>query len=461
MPKRKIRSHGQLPAGWTWRDGRPRWKASPTLRKAGWRDRDLKDGAGQWLTEGPSIDAARAIVAGVTAWREGEPVPAALAAIAPQGATAKGRGPKGSPDPRSIGTLLDAYLASREFTRKIGERTRPEYRSKLKRLVDILSGYAFPPERDAPAADVSAYQEAIAETRALSVDVLMPPAFGEPGEPLLKTAYWLMRDKVGHHMANGVMAVASAWLEWCVTERRAIHVNPARLVSREETEGRIRPGTVEELQALIAAAQALGWVSIADSIILGVDLSWNQNDRLNLTWSMISAEGRCKKSRRKTGRMMETPLLETLGKPRLAAIRARQVEATRRRLGVGADTAILPNQLPTHVLLCEGTGALWEPSYYRRRFREVRALAVAGDPARGLEPCPSVADLTDQDLRDTAVTFAYEAGLDEQEIASRTGHSLKRIRDILDKHYGEITRAVGDRGAKKLNDWMAGQGISL
>lgn len=449
MPKRKIRSHGQLPAGWTWRDGRPRWKASPTLRKAGWRDRDLKDGAGLWLARGPSIEAAEAIVAGVAAWREGEPVPAALAAVAPQGATEKGRGPKGSPDPRSIGVLLDAYLDSREFKRRIGERTQPEYRSKLKRLVDVLSGWPIPPEKDQPAA---AYLEAVADTRAATVDVLLPPAFGEPGEALLKTAYWLLRDKVGHHMANGVLAVASAWLEWCVTERRAIHINPARLVSREETEGRIRPGTVEELQALIAAAQALGWISIADSIILGVDLSWNQNDRLNLTWAMISPEGRCKKIRRKTGRMMETPLLDSLGKPRLAAIAARQRAAK----GEGV-TALLKGP----VLLCEGTGALWEPSYYRRRFREVRALAVAGDPARGLEPCPSVADLTDQDLRDTAVTFAYEAGLDEQEIASRTGHSLKRIRDILDKHYGEITRAVGDRGAKKLNDWMAAKGVTL
>ena len=453
MPaKRKIRSHGQLPAGWTWRDGRPRWKASPTLRKAGWRDRDLKDSAGQWLQRGPSIAAAEAIADAVALWRLGDPVPPAMAALAPAGASEKGRGPKGSPDPRGIGTLLDAYLESREFTRKIGERTRPEYRSKLKRLVDVLSGWHTPPDRDGPAADQAAYAEAVAEARAMSIDALMPPAFGEPGEPLLKTAYWLMRDKVGHHMANGVLAVASAWLEWCKEERRAIHINPARSVSREETAGRIRPGTVEELQALIAAARALGWVSIADAIVLGVDLSWNQNDRLNLQWAMISPEGRCKKTRRKTGRMMETPLLDILGKPVVAAIAARQRAAR----GDGV-TALLTGP----VLVCESTGRAWKPDHYRHSFADVRALAVAGDPARGLAPCPSVADLTDQDLRDTAVTFAYEAGLDEPEIASRTGHSLKRIRDILDKHYGEIGRGVGDRGARKLNAWLAEKGVVL
>ncbi|RYE88799.1 MAG: hypothetical protein EOP19_00205 [Hyphomicrobiales bacterium] len=54
-------------------------------------------------------------------------------------------------------------------------------------------------------------------------------------------------------------------------------------------------------------------------------------------------------------------------------------------------------------------------------------------------------------------SLAYEAGFDEQEIASHTSHDFNRIYDNLDKHSVEITRAVGDLAAKKLSDWMAGK----
>ncbi len=187
---------------------------------------------------------------------------------------------------------------------------------------------------------------------------------------------------------------------------------------------------------MIAGAEAAGYPSIADSLVLGVDLSWSQQNRLALTWPQVRPDGRVRGTRPKTGAVMETPLLESLAKPRLNAIRQRQLDA------YGSVVQ------PTHVLICEDTGAPWKADWYRHKFREIA-------DSLGLQ------HLTDQDLRDTAVTITYEAGLTEPEIASRTGHSLKRIREILDAHYGQITRVVADNGKRKLDRYMRGKGVGL
>jgi hypothetical protein len=111
---RRMRRHNDAPANWQFRAGRPRWIPSPALRKAGWRARDLKDAAGTFLSEGLSRDAARAINAAVAAWRAGEPVDAAFASIAPEGAGVASDGalPQ-AVDRLSIGRLIDAYNAQR------------------------------------------------------------------------------------------------------------------------------------------------------------------------------------------------------------------------------------------------------------------------------------------------------------------------------------------------------------
>jgi hypothetical protein len=59
-----------------WRDGRPRWEPSPTLRKLGWKGRDLKDGKGTFLPLQQALDEAHMInlKAGVTQKRRRAPL---------------------------------------------------------------------------------------------------------------------------------------------------------------------------------------------------------------------------------------------------------------------------------------------------------------------------------------------------------------------------------------------------
>ncbi|MBX3521875.1 MAG: tyrosine-type recombinase/integrase [Xanthobacteraceae bacterium] len=61
-----------------------------------------------------------------------------------------------------------------------------------------------------------------------------------------------------------------------------------------------------------------------------------------------------------------------------------------------------------------------------------------------------VSGLTFHDLRGTAVTKLARAGATVQEIASITGHSLKDISTILDRHYLGDRASLAASGIKKL-----------
>lgn len=472
-PKRRQRRHGALPPGFTWRDGRPRWIPQPAQRQAGWKGHDLKDARGAWLPEGEAIDKARKIVDAVAGWAEGEPVPVEFEAFAPPRAAEDGALPSRL-DPLSIGALLDSYLGvpgekkgewvkppSREFAKIKNQADR---RSKLGRFLDVLCGWPVKPARDAAPKELDAYRRARAKARAFTVFVLEPPPFDPRRKTLeaapLEDVYTALQEQVGDNMAYGVMTEVSVWLEWCVG-KRAIPANWAKLVKRETPDGRIRIGSWDELALLIAAADDLGKPSIGDSIVLGVDLSWSQGDRLAMGWTQISAGNRIKTSRRKTGIKGETPLLDSLGVPRLQQIRERQAKL------------FGPNAKPTHVIVCETTRQPYKADWYRHEFALVRDhasamarqhAAQANDPEareRWLSLAETVLTLRDQDLRDTAVTVAYDAGLDLPEIASRTLHSLKRIHDVLEKHYGQVSQHVADRGARKLNAHLKAEGVRL
>jgi hypothetical protein len=437
-PLRKQRRRGDAPAGWQFLNGKPEWIPSPTLRKLGWKRRPLKDLRGQWLGEGASIDLARRIVAAVAAWRAGEPVPFDLLHFAPDGADTAGGRPDIKADRFSIGPLIDAYFASPEFSR-LAASTRADYRWKMKRLVDTLAGYAIQPSKDAKAPELARYAAAVAEARADPVFVLEPTETARGLQDPLHTAYQLLLEHTGQHMAFGVLAVARLWLVWCHTRQSRRIQNWAADVRRVTPAGRIRPLTWEELTALVAAADSVGLQSIGDSIILGVDLSWSQADRLKLTWdrvvgdrAMTGAAGR-----QKTGRVGGTPFL-AIGLRRLEAIRKRQAAMAAH---------------PTHVLWCERTKAPWGASHYRHAFAEIRALAAT--------KVPSVIDARDQDLRDTAVTVAKNAGLSNEQIASRTLQKLQSIVALLDAHYGEIGAEIADQGKVKLDAYLEGKGVTL
>ncbi len=89
----------------------------------------------------------------------------------------------------------------------------------------------------------------------------------------------------------------------------------------------------------------------------------------------------------------------------------------------------------------------WKPfkgRWYYAKFQRVKAQASI--------KMPSVADLTDQDLRDTAVTWLAMAEVDIPGICAITGHQLASATLVL-RHYLDLNSEIADAAMHKMVAW--------
>ena len=397
-----------LPPNLTWRAGRPRWTPGPSVRRKGWTPRDLKDEAGRWLGLDAAIAAAKALNAQVTARH------AAGFKRAPAGA---GRGAV-----YSLEQLFEDLWRSPKFTtgepagkqrrRMLAGRTLRDYQQKAHALRD------FDPELwTAPVA------------------ALDPPILVGLHEQL-----WRLK---GHHMANGILAVLRLALSYGVRRGKGgLKHNPALRLGLETPAARLRVGTVAEMQALVAAADAIGLPEIGDSVYLGLFTGQRQGDRLALQDAGAEA-GRRVFRQAKTGANVEVP-----DAPQLAA---RLAVARERRAAAAVKVA--------HVVVNSRTGQAYDEHAYRKAWSSVRASAIAG-LAGTLEPCPSLIGFRDQDLRDTAVTWLARAGCTIPQIRSITGHTEVSVYQIL-KHYLAVDAAMAGEAISRLVAFLEREGATL
>lgn len=444
--KRRQRQHGVLPAGFQWRDGRPRWLPSPTRREQGWKPVDLavmSGGKKIWMTQGQAVDRCKAIVAAVEAWTlKGAPVPADMADFAPPGSLdASKPSPAQVQDRRTIGALADAWLASPSFTLPreqggLSDASKGDYRRKLGRLFEAIV------ETDAEAK--------VKALRALPIETLAAPEEEDEDFPLETAYHWLLTN-AGHPMAHGVLQVASIWLSWCWEKKRirALSANPVRLIDRTPPTGRIRVGTVEEISSLVAAADALpGHAFIADALLLAIDLGWSLADILRLDWRRVvrRPDGQggnqwvvTRNTRGKTGVAgSEIPFM-AIGAARLDRMVARN-----------AASAVTPTWLITR----DGAVTQILPRLFNTYWNAVRDLAArdvpslkAGDGIKGSE---FEGPFNFMDARDTFITLAREAELTVEQTCSRSQHQPTRVHAVWQKHYGAITPRTAAAGAQKM-----------
>lgn len=458
-PKRRQRPHGVLPAGFQWRDGRPRWLPSPTRRAQGWRIADFvirtARGEAVWMAMGEAIERARAINAAVEAWTlKGAPVPADMAAFAPAGAVdGSGLTPAQRADRRSIGALVDEWLASPRFTLPRGQgglapTTAADYRSKIGALQ-----VALVEDED---------EAALARLRALPIETLAVPEEEDEDFPLQDAYDWLLANR-GHPMAHGVMAVAAVFFTWCWKKKRikALAANPVDLVDRTPPAGRIRIGTPDEVAALVASAKTLKHDSIADAILLAIDLGWSLKDVLGLEWRRLARlkdEAGVERwhvvrvARAKTAvASSEIPML-AIGEARLNLIVARN-----------ATKDVTPLRVIVREPSPRNRSGVWTNRAFNDAYRAVRAHAAEtcpslltgdGDPGSGFDGAFDF-----MDTRDTFIFLAHDAGLSVAEICKRSLHKDHgRIQAVWAKHYGTGGRAVGRSGARKMGEHLAAAG---
>ena len=423
-----------------WREGRPRLTHSARERALGFVDRDLRHGlTGAWFTYEEAAAASREHhIKILEARAAGKPVMEAK------------RQREGT-----VEDLLDDWLASPEVT-NLKPTSIASYRKASRAVIylpESRTEAATRRERERAAAvlgiaNPSRPREEIAKVTPRSL-----------GAPELRNFFNYLKGARGHHMALAAIAALSAALSWGrESSRWRLSTNPRIDMQFDRPDGRVVQIALEEFQALVAAADASGRASIGDAIYLGLFTGQRQTDRLALKDEGLQ-NGRRHFKQSKTGAMVaikETPQLAT----RLAAAKVRVAEV-KMKLGL--------REMPETIVVDENTGRPYNEHTYRHLFAEIRALAIKGDAARGLMPCPTLAFTNertgaldfkhDQDLRDTCVMLLDRSGSDLLSICDVTGHSYQSAQTIM-KHYRARNAARADAAIDRLVAFMSKEGMT-
>ncbi|MEY9718818.1 tyrosine-type recombinase/integrase [Sinorhizobium fredii] len=350
-----------------WRQGRPRFEPSKTLREKGHKGKDLRHEDGRWFTEGEALDWSN------TFSRRLKREKAAAA-------KAKPAAPKVE-QPRAVyplSRMFEEWLVSPRILGK-AEATRRDYRQKA-RVIETH-------DPDLWASEVAALDQQI--------------CYG---------LYEQLWERRGLATARGTLRVLSIAIKWAMkTGRvRGLPFNPARDLGMEQLKPRARFLTRLEVDALVTTAESDDFkrVDMADMFICALWTGQRQGDRLNLRLDAFR-NGRFDLQQGKTKAIVNPPVAPEY--------RKRMAAAKRRRLLAGKSS--------DYAHLNEHTWEQWNAFTYRNLFAEIRTKAAA--------KVASVATIKEKDFRATAVTWMALAGATLPEICSVTGHSLQGAHQIL------------------------------
>lgn len=386
----------------SWRNGRPRFQPSPSLRRQGHQGHDLKlqdaDGRLRWMTEGEALDWSIAFQARVGAERQ-----AARDARrkAEERAEAEARAASRR-QPRmeaarsyTLGQMLEDHKL--HGTRRLKKSTRRVYGEFLKTFA-----------AEAPRAWAA---EALSITR-----------------PVVIGIYEDLLERRGRAMAYQCVMYLHAVYNWAIdrgrlTRPQGVPGNPASRIPMEKPQPRIRTLTVADWLHLVAAADAAGFADIGDAVVWGALGAQRAGDRLAMTPATI-VDGRACLVQEKTGQDVAVPLSRHL----LKRLKARPVPAGARAIIRHAETGD-PMPYPT----------------YAGRFRKARAEAA--------KDRPHLSDFHDQDLRDTAISWLAQSGCTDFEIMAVSGHGHAGKTRVLG-HYLQIDNQLADAAIAKLDRWL-------
>lgn len=210
--------------------------------------------------------------------------------------------------------------------------------------------------------------------------------------------------------ADYCMTVLGRILSWAY-DRRRVPCNPAERPGRVWRGSRVdQVWTEEGLATLLAACPD----QLRLPVLLALHTGQREGDILRLTWTAYDG----------------------------ATIRLRQSKGGRRvALPVTADLkAALDATRKVATTICTNSkGQPWTQDGFQSTWQKHKP-----------------AGLTFHDLRGTAVTRLALAGCSEAEIASMTGHSLKSVSGILDRHYLHRDQRMSESAVAKLEKHASG-----
>lgn len=396
-----------------WRRGRPRFEPSKTLRAMGYSGSDLKQDNGEWMTAGQALDWSRAFAQELNLARK-------LAAPRQKAAT---------PQPRPVVPPLPSYPLKQLFADWLHPEKNPDLQDLKPKTI-----YEY------------GLKQAVLQKHAPEI---WAASAGALTKAICKGLYADLRKRASLPQAVGTMRVLGIVLQWGMDTGALpdMLVNPAHKLKMKKPDPRVRFATTAEIDHMVATADKMGRFEIGDMITLGVWSGQRQGDRLEFEMAGRT-DGRITLRQAKTGVIVSikeapelTARLEASRKRRALATTSTQdvVEIKQARERRAAQSSVM-----NRIILDEHHWKPFQKRHYARTFEDVRKAAKIG--------MASVSDLTDQDLRDTAVTWLATAGATIPEICAITGHTFGSANEIL-KHYLSLHAELADSAIAKMVIW--------
>jgi hypothetical protein len=249
-------------------------------------------------------------------------------------------------------------------------------------------------------------------------------------DPRVRKDFLDWREQVardsGEREADNRLSAISAMLTWCV-DRGILTANNLKGFKRLYHSDR---SDIIWLPEHITAFMRVAPIELQRALIIALHTGQRQGDILRMPWSAYD------------GTAIELrPSKNTRRGKRAKKITIRCTKALRRMLDRLARRSPL--------ILTTKTGQAFKKRYFAELWS--RATQAAGLASVKIPDREHPVELHFHDLRGTAVTMLSEAGCTPQEIATITGHSLKRVHDILDKYLAR-TRHLADAAIDKFEN---------
>jgi hypothetical protein len=354
-----------------WREGRPRFVPGPGLQKLGFKSRDLKHPSGTWFT----LDETKLFSDNLLKQAKGRK-------------DMKEQGKRLPPIPKArVYTVAQLFKDLFEKHPRMGS-----VKSKQKQLAkDTVRNYRN------------------------FANTLMqhdPEVWASPVLAISHKVAWQIYNTLytqrGLHVARHVIATCRMAWSWACKEGMA-DANPFMRLGMETPQGRVRVASADDLRYLISLMDVDGRHDVADLTLLGLFTAQRQKDRLALEGGRI-VNGRFHFTQSKTGKQIECPVIPLLAE-RLAANRKRREY----------HKLAWP-----HVVINETEQRPWVRDTFRHIFHKFVMKAAMERP--------SLAGFRDQDLRDTALSWAKQGGADFNARRQLSGHAAN-AEGMEEKHY--------------------------
>lgn len=441
LPRYMRMSRGRMGC-WRWEPG---GDARADMEKAGFKARDLKDDAGEWLPLEKAAAEAERLNAMLDRWRRGE-------VIEDENITTRIARVTRS---LTVSNMIEAWQDSDSF-RSNEPATRKNWESAARNVQSAFGDHS-------PA--VITYQRVLGFHSAM-IDsgywkASLPPRVNGKARRFLAVGdflalseatreHWANErreaeaenpdERPGLAMAYQTLKIASIMWTWCGRSLDGFtHPNPFSNLRVSRPKGRVRHITDEELAFIDQASIDIGRPELGDAFMLGVLTAQRRADLCLLTWD-IRRTGRVSLKQKKTGKLVDFRASMAL-QERLETIWTRHRAAGFKRMD--------------RVILSHTGDALDEhPDYLTRDLAKLRARACDLQRAAGKKV--TLDDVILHDSRDTAVKRLFELGLDAVRVTEYSGHSLRQLDMIKDAYLANST-VLADQATDALDAAWAKQ----